>query len=172
MYMYEESTHLRWLVVQVLYFMATYCLLPLLVSVHGCCELACCASASACACACAGAGAGASAVQVQLQVMCGVSACKRCKFFHVSIATFIKVIFGRQLLCTLLGLSTIGFLRVTSYVVGFFPPFFIFSPKNMFSQKNVFFKKKHVFIKTHVFTKKIDQMGYKNQQSKKGMSWF
>ena len=83
MYMYEESTHLRWLVVQVLGFMATYCLLPLIVPVHGCCELLCCACASACACA----GASACAVQVQLQVMCDVRACTRCRFFHVSIAT-------------------------------------------------------------------------------------
>ena len=43
-------------------------LLQLIVSVHGCCELSCCA----CASACAGAGAGAGAVQVHLQVMCGV----------------------------------------------------------------------------------------------------
>ena len=88
-HMYEESTHLRWLVVQVLGFVATYCLLPLKVPVHVCCELLCCA----CASACAGAGASACAVQVQLQVMCGVRACTRCRFFHVSIAIFGKVIF-------------------------------------------------------------------------------
>ena len=91
MHMYEESTHLRWLVVQVLGFMATYCLLPLIVPLHVCCELLCCACASACARACA--GASACAVQVQLQVMCGVRACTRCRFFHVSIATSGKVIF-------------------------------------------------------------------------------
>ena len=32
-------------------------------------------------------------MQVQLQVMCGVCACTRCRFFHVSIATSGKVIF-------------------------------------------------------------------------------
>ena len=53
----------------------------------------CSACAGAYACACAGAGAGAGAMQVQLQVMCGVRACMRCIFFHVSIATFGKVIF-------------------------------------------------------------------------------
>ena len=87
-HMYEESTHLRWLVMQVLGFMATYCLLPFIVLVHIFCESLCCACACACACAsaCAGACASACAVQVQLQVMCDVSACTSCRFFHVSIA--------------------------------------------------------------------------------------
>ena len=46
-----------------------------------------------CAGAGAGAGAGASAVQVQLQVMCGACACTICRFFHLSIATFVRVVF-------------------------------------------------------------------------------
>ena len=83
MYMYEESTHLRWLVVQVVGFMAAYCLLPFMVLVHVSCGLLCCACASACANACAS----VCAVQVQLQVMCGVCAFTSCKIFHVSIAT-------------------------------------------------------------------------------------
>ena len=63
---------------QVLGFMAAYCLLPFMVPVHVCCELLCWACASACASACA--------VQVQLHVMCCVCVCTRCRFFHVSIA--------------------------------------------------------------------------------------
>ena len=114
--MYEESTHLRWLVVQVLYFMATSCLLPLILPVHGCCELSCCACANACACA----GAGAGAAQVQLQVMCGVRACTRCRFFHVSIATFGKVIFcATVIVCIVKSLYLCFFFRVKSYIVFF-----------------------------------------------------
>ena len=57
-HMYEVSTHLRLLVVQVLCIMAAYCLLPFMMSLHVCCELLCCACA------------GAHAVQVRLPVLC------------------------------------------------------------------------------------------------------
>ena len=53
---YEDSTHMRLLVVQVLSIMAAYCLLSFMISLHVCCELFCCACASACA------------VQVQVQI--------------------------------------------------------------------------------------------------------
>ena len=56
---YENSTHLRLLVVQVLSIMATYYLLPFMMSLHVGCKLLCCACANACA----------VQVQVQLSVL-------------------------------------------------------------------------------------------------------
>ena len=112
----EESTHLRWLVVQVLGYMAAYCLLPFMVPVHVCCELLCCACASACASSCAS----ACAVQVQLQVMCDVCACTRCRFFHVSIATPDEVFLYAMIIVYVVRYLYPWFLRVTSYGEVFF----------------------------------------------------
>ena len=99
-YMYEGSTHLRWLVVQMLFVYGD--ILPFATNIAGArllrvvvlCMCKCVCKCMCMSCAGASAGAGACAVQVQLQVMCGVCACTRCGFFfHVSIATFGRVVF-------------------------------------------------------------------------------
>ena len=112
-YMYKGSTHLRWLVVQVLFVHGG--ILPFATNSAGArllrvVVLCMCNCVCKCMCmSCAGAGAGAGAVQVQLQVMCGVCACTRCIFFMCLLQHLVRLFFVRQLLCTFLGLSTIGF---------------------------------------------------------------
>ena len=86
-YMYEGSTHLRWLVVQVLFVhggilpFATNSAGARLLRVVVLCMCKCMCKCMCMSCAGASAGAGAGAVQVQLQVMCGVCGVRDVDFF-------------------------------------------------------------------------------------------
>ena len=113
-YMYEGSTHLRWLVVQMLFVYGD--ILPFATNIAGArllrvvvlCMCKCVCKCMCMSCAGASAGAGACAVQVQLQVMCGVCACTRCGFFFMCLLQHsVGLFFVRQFLRTFLSLSTL-----------------------------------------------------------------